>query len=491
VRIGDRSSDPLVLSVMQPPRIRSFAPEAGQAGERIAIAGAGFEQSAVVRFGDQVAEVVSAKPSEIRVRVPAIPEGETSVTVTVGGLSSAGVPFVVGKLPLITALDPRSVTPGDLLTVRGKGFGNDPGAVFAQLGGVPALVVSASADGVQIAVPRISPGEEPPALELRVAGSPNTASRPLPVSALPDGVGFRFFAEPFTLGGGSGAKRAVLSTVLGPAFVLSASGGESAAQRAVAAQARLNGAAARLGGQVPAARGLDGEPSIALGSELLLAVTPEDAAAYEEAWARPRGVARPVDRARLARWWGALAADLARLLARGEPPQETVALAQEGSVLGQVHERAGGRVTPQFVESQPALRESLKSLGFKVPASVPAAAAAAVMPSRAAAGGEEPEPLTLRGRWRGVLRESGRDRPFNVTFDGPQGTLAYEGAVSFSQPIADARLQEGRLAFSTEQGGGTRYFEGTWDGEKFGGTISSRASGQGDIGTFELRPPRR
>jgi len=355
-------------------------------------------------------------------------------------------------------------------------------------------VVSTTGDDLQLAVPRIVPGEEPPVLELRVSGSANTASRAVAVSPLSDPVGFHFFVEPFTLGGGSGVDRAVLSTVLGPAFVISASGGQSAAQRAVAAQARLNAVASRVAqaGQSVVARGLEGEPSVGLGAEgeSLLDVTAEDAAAYEEAWARPRGVVRPVDRARLARWWGALAGDLARLLARGEPPQDTLALAQEGRVLAQVHERSGGRITQQFIESQPALRESVKSLGLKIPSSVPAAAAP-VTTVTTAAGGEEPEALTLEGRWRGALGESGRTRPFNVTFQGAGGVLEYEGAVSFSQPISNARLREGKLSFSTEQGGGTRYFEGTWDGEKVGGTISSRASGQGDIGTFELRPPRR
>jgi hypothetical protein len=35
-----------------------------------------------------------------------------------------------------------------------------------------------------------------------------------------------------------------------------------------------------------------------------------------------------------------------------------------------------------------------------------------------------------------------------------------------------------------------RFYSGKWDGQKITGTISSDASGKGDIGTFELMPGR-
>src|SRR5207249_2571364 len=82
-----------------------------------------------------------------------------------------------------------------------------------------------------------------------------------------------------------------------PAFVLAASGGRTAADRAVEAQRRLNEAVLVLstGGLNFEVRTPDTTPALALAGrpELLLEVTEDDAPAYNEDWTglRGRGVA--------------------------------------------------------------------------------------------------------------------------------------------------------------------------------------------------------
>src|SRR4029077_11818766 len=64
------------------------------------------------------------------------------------------------------------------------------------------------------------------------------------LAALRDPLELRFAAEPFE--DVPGHDHAVLSTAIGPVFVLSASGGRSAAVRAVEPTQRLNDASAAL-----------------------------------------------------------------------------------------------------------------------------------------------------------------------------------------------------------------------------------------------------
>ena len=123
----------------------------------------------------------------------------------------------------------------------------------------------------------------------------------------------------------------------------------TAAERAAVAADRLNAAAQPLRttvGLTLEARGLESNPVIGLVGrpEALLEVTEEDAAAYNEDWTGLRGRGGPVTRARLARWWEALARDLVLLTVRAQAPQHAAALAPEGRALGSaVRDRAAQR----------------------------------------------------------------------------------------------------------------------------------------------------
>jgi hypothetical protein len=514
VRVGSRESKPVEIAVFQLPRIQALSPEVAMPGEEVVIEGSGWAQGAKVRFGKLDAEIVETSPS-LKVRVPQIEGGagaEAPVVVTMGADASKPVSFFVGVLPLVTAIEPKTASAGDLLSVKGKGFRAQPAENEVRIGGVPALVTSAAANELKLVVPTAASGADVP-LEVRVQGLEGRGQGSLSVNAAADPIELRFVAEPFA--DVHGHDHAVLATALGPAFVLSASGGRSAAQRAYEAQQRLNAPAGGLksGADLDVeARGLDAAPSVGLKgrTEALLEVTEEDAAAYNEDWTRPS--AKGVTRARLAAWWSALARDLVLALAVDQKPQHTNALAPEARALADFYQAAKKPGSPgvprQAVDAlKPAMREALRAHALRVPASVTVQAAAAVTspaagsspaaaapapgepaaPSGSAATAPSPPavpPLKLEGVWSGTELEAGRSKPVTVTIKGGSGTLTYEGALTMSVPLSNASQQKTTVRFTTQLRGGTRRYTGTWDGQKIAGKISSQTGA--DVGTFEL-----
>jgi hypothetical protein len=503
VRKGSRESEPIEISVFAGPNLHGLSPDVAMPGEEVLLAGAGWGLGATVRFGDLAAEVLEANPTQIRVVVPALPgvSGTPApVVVTVGGVESNPAPFYVGRLPLITSVAPTSASMGDVLTVSGRGFQREPLQNGARVAGVPALVVSAFDDELQVVVPRLGPGEPARPLEVRVPGSEEIGRAIIQVAPAPDPLELRFVAEPFP--GPPERPHAVVSTGLGPAFVFAAANGRSAAQRALAAQQSLNQATAALAaapGLLPEARDLTTRPVIGLSAgEVLLEPSEADAAAYDEDWTRLRGRGGPVTPARLARWWEAQYRDLVLLLLRGERPRFAAAAAPEGRVLQQLHDaaqRAGGPGVPQQVVSgaRSSVRNGLRVIALRVPPSVTAAAppaptaataAAAATPTPAA----QVEPLQLEGTWTGTENEAGRRRYLTVTFRRGEGTISYEGGITLTVPfLSYDKPGRDRVRFAVQIRGGMRHYHGEWDGETLGGNLTKDQAGSNVVGTFELR----
>lgn len=490
VRVGSRESKAVALAVYQAPRLHGVSPDVGMPGDEIVLAGAGWGTAVNVKFGTVPAEVISVNASSIHVRVPALdaaPGTHFPVTVAVSADPSNPAPFMFGRLPLIASIEPRSAAAGDLVTLSGRGFGLEPGHNEVRIGGVRALVASASDGELRVSVPFVEGGAMP--VEVRVAGKENAAQSTLNVAAAADPVDFRFAVE--LVEGAAAAERAAVATALGPAFILAASGGKSAVERAEEAVKRLNAAAGPLKASREAdvvARGLEGSPLLGLagGNDALLQVTAEDAAAYYE---RQGGRGPMVTPARLAVWWEAVARDLVTLLLRGEKPQRASALAAEGRALGDLFEavrKAGGFGVPRAVlaSARPPLLASLRALGGRVPSSVPQPAGAPAAPGGAAA----VAPLVLERTWAGFELDDGVKKYLTVVFKGRSGTFAYEGGVSVSLPLWGVAPQKNGVRFGVEAGGRRRHYTAQWDGSRLTGTISTQEGGKGDLGTFELSP---
>jgi hypothetical protein len=506
VRVGGRDSQGLSLAIHKAPRIHGLAPDVAMPGEEVTLAGSGWTSGAVVRFGSVAADVIENTPTAIRVRVPAIdgPPGTAApVTVAAGLDASNPAPFLVGRLPLIKGVQPASAAPGDEVTLSGRGFHWKPAENVVRIRGARAFVVSVNSGDLKLVVPWIAgnAGEAP--VELRVPESESKGEATLTVAAAPDPVDFRFVVEP--LEAVAASPHAVLSTALGPAFVLATSGKRSVADRALEAERRLNDAAVLIKASRDVnfeVRNIETSPILALTGhpETVLEVAEEDAAAYNEDWTKLGGKGGPVTRARLALWWQAVARDLVLLLVRGEKPQYAAALAPEGRVLADVFEvahKTGRFGVPRDVAAavKPPVIAALKVLGLRVPAQVTAPAGTAPAPTAvassapsAAGTASPPAPLRLEGVWVGTVLEGGTRRSVTVTFRGRGGSLSLEGGVSISMPLFGVEPQKDGVRFGLEYRGGNRYYDARWDGHKLAGRISSDPAGRGDAGAFELSP---
>lgn len=491
VHVAGRTTKPVEVAVFQSPRIHGIAPSVAMAGEEVVLQGTGWGASASVKFGSLPGEVLQATSTSLKVRVPALegaPETSVPVVVVMGSDESNAAPFLLGHLPLVMGVEPRAASAGDTATVLGHGFQIQAGANSVQVSGVRALVLSANEGELKFVVPRAPAGEA--TVEVRVPGSDYVGRATFLVVAPGDPIDFRFVAEPYD--DGAGHDHAVLATWLGPAFVLAASGGQSAAQRAVEAARRLNEAAVPLRASREAdleVRGIETNPVLALAGKegTLLDVTDDDAAAYNEDWTKQGGKGGPVTRSRLALWWSAVARDLVLVLIRSEKPQYAQGLAGEGRIFADVFQaaRKTGRFgLPQQVvaELKPPQREALRILALRVPASVAEPATATLAGGAAGA-------LKLEGNWNGWEAAGGTRRYLAVSFRTGGGTFTYTGGVAVGLPLLSVETpQKGTVRFSVQIRGGTRYYTGKWDGEKMTGKIASDAGGKGEIGSFELAP---
>lgn len=490
IRVGSRESKPLRLAVFQAPRLHGVSPDVGMPGDEIVLAGAGWGTTLQVKFGTLSGEVVSTSAASIRVRVPAVegaPGTSFPVTVSVGADPSNPAPFMLGRLPLIRGIEPQAANAGDVVTLIGRGFAGDAGRDEVRIGGAKALVTAASEGELKVVVPFGAGGEMP--VEVRVPGSENVGQSSLSVAAPSDPLDFRFTAEPVE--GASPSERAAVGTALGPAFVLAAAGGKSAAVRAEEAAKRLNAAAGPLKASREVdivARGLADSPVLGLagGNEALLEVTLEDAQAYYE---RQGGRGTVVTPARLALWWEAIARDLVVLLVRGEKPARAAALGAEGRVLGDVFEAArktGVFGVPRSVlaAARPATLAGIRGLALRVPASVPAPAEGATTSASAASAA----PLNLERTWSGFEIDAGAKKYLTVTFKGRSGSFAYHGGLSVTLPLWGVEAQKNSVRFGVEAGGRRRHYAAQWDGARLTGTISTQVGGKGDLGNFELTP---
>ncbi|HVR71750.1 MAG TPA: IPT/TIG domain-containing protein, partial [Vicinamibacteria bacterium] len=500
VTVDGRESDSMDIAVYLAPRVHGLAPNVAMPGEEVVLAGTGWSTGATVTFGGRPAEVLETTASALSVRVPALdgPPGTSApVVVTLAGEASDPAPFLLGHLPLVLSLEPGAVAAGDVLLIAGRGFQAHAPSNDVRVGGTRALVISASDGEIRVMVPGVPAGAEVP-VDVKVPGSEYVGRAAVGINPPADPVDFRFTAEPLI--DAPDHDHAVISSGLGPAFVVSAAGGRSAALRAAEAVRRLNDAAATLKASLAQdveMRGLDlGSPAIVLtgSGETLLDITEEDAAAYNEDWTRLRGRGGPVTRARLAVWWGAVARDLVRLLVRWEAPQHASSLAPEGRPLAELH--AAARQTGRFgiprdvvEKARPALREGLRTVGLRVPPAVAAPAEGAGTASTTAA--PPPPPLDLEGDWTGRENEDGAARRVDVTFRRGGGTLSYQRALSLSLPLIGVQLdRRGNVRYSMQTARGARYYVGRWDGQKIEGRIFSDPEGQAPIGAFTLERRR-
>jgi hypothetical protein len=141
------------------PVITAIDPLVGSAGKIVTMTGVRFRYDDAVTFGDSAAAILYTSPSIHIVRIPELPLGKASITVTEpGGRSSSTGPIftiVEPQPPQIVTVSPGTTRPANEITLDGSGF--RPGYSF-MIGDQPAMLLSMTYARVVLRVPQVAAG---------------------------------------------------------------------------------------------------------------------------------------------------------------------------------------------------------------------------------------------------------------------------------------------------------------------------------------------
>ncbi len=155
VTVNGRASNGVRYTVGTPPAISALSPTAGPVGTAVTITGTNFratQGSSTVTFNGTATTPTSWSATSI---VAPAPAGATSgnVVVTVGGMASSGVRYIVGTPPVISGLSPTSGPVGTAVTISGTNFGASQGSSTVTFNGTTATPTSWSATSIVAPAP--------------------------------------------------------------------------------------------------------------------------------------------------------------------------------------------------------------------------------------------------------------------------------------------------------------------------------------------------
>lgn len=485
------TSNPLFLRVRRLPRGLELETDVALPGAEVAVVGQNLDvKPLIVRVAGIPADVTAADAGSARFRVPtAVPfeEGRSvPVLVQVGTDSLPPLSLLLGRLPLIAEVSPRSGQAGDRVTLRGRGFAPDTAGNVLTFGPEPALLVAASETEIVAIVPHVQAGagerDLPLLLKARGAASSGGRSfgllRPSAATFVP-----RFFAAPVPEDPAGG--RVFVSTALGPVLVLSGrDDAPSVVERAARAAAALNAA---FGSRVPLELRESPAPAVVArgSSTAVVNATPADVSALTPPVVPAAATARVSPRA-LAAHWTAVLQDMQALFVERQRPVRVVQTSPRGKVLLDLYaeaERLGGRgagVPNRLVEPLPlAVARAFREMTLSVPTQGQATAAAAA--------------AAVAGTWRGVVEEDGTgERPMQLRLRMDAGRLSgaittRAGALGMEIPVHDLSYDKGVLSFRTTSGAAARRYRATLQGATLAGTIHAAEPRDLQVGRFTLR----
>lgn len=476
---GGRRSNTMHVKVFVAPNIKSIAPDVALPGGEVVLNIPDLVGELKVQMDGQPAQVLESKGGAVRVRVPDLPVAlgrRVKVIAESSGLPGSAAELILGRLPLLTQVSPSSGPPGTPIKITGRGFAAEPAGNAVTVGGVPALVISASAQELTVAVPVPGgSGTVTAAIEVRVGG---VSSNPLPLVV--DRLStltfvLRCFAAPVP----GDTQRAYVATEYGPLLLLSDKGAAaSTAERAVQVSAALNQLAdSALSGRPPAFELRESpRPSVGLvGGAEVLAPEAADATGYG-----PRASSRA-----LAAHWTAVLTDTFALFVEFRRPTKLAESTPAGKLLIDLFAEAQRRAAQtgagpgvpraQLFPMSTALEKQLKELALQLPGAQEKGAAAVV----------------VEGTWDGTMQEQGLEpRTIQLTLKRAGGRLT--GSLTTSArtltmgiPLNDVTYDKGTLRFTIQVGGVPRTFSGALQGATVSGSISSPASKE-PLGTFSL-----
>ncbi len=345
------------------------------------LAGSGFAEGVTVTVGGVAAKVVSAEPGALRFAMPEVqgaPGSLHEVVVSVGERRTKPLALYLGRVPLVVSFEPARGVAGDLVRIRGAGFAATADGNDVTFDGVPALVVAASPTEMAVVVP---PGRHPQPETLApvvvsAGGKTSSEGAAFPLQRLVEGAWVpRFFAGAVGEGGVKG--QATVGTEIAPVLLLSwKDESRSVGERALRVAAALNAAVDRARVGQPATFEAREQPAIGVAlvgaPDLLVRVTPQDAAAYETPPGLPVRGAPPTPIA-LARHWAALLNDTLVVGTSGGKPTAAAAIEPAaGAAFAQLRaalpwQYGSGLSSARVVALSSDLKRRLREAAFRVP----------------------------------------------------------------------------------------------------------------------------
>lgn len=481
-------SKPIAFRIVTPVRITALEPEAAVAGEEVTARGQGFGGGAViVTVGGKPAQVVEAKATAVRFKVPAMPPPPgfaAPVVVKVGTEATRPVELLLGHLPLVVEVSPPRGAVGDAVTLRGRGFSANPAENSVTIGGVQALVLSASPHELKVVAPLAGGSRVVAEAEVAVdsAGKPS-GNRGVFTLLRPASGAFvlRFFAS--AVSADSGNAKAFVSTEVGPLLLLaSPDGAASTAERAVKVAQALNAVAdAQRAGKAVALEAVDQPfPGVSLsgGSTPLVRATADDAAAYA-VLPGEKTKAGALNLRSLAAFWAALANDYLSLFVQNQRPMRLLALTPRARALADLRSalvwQPGVGIPNEKIGTLSAdLSRRLREMALLVPEEGQGQAASAV-----------------EGTWEGDVQEEAGQKAIVVRFrvvgtrlTGSVTTRAR--GVAMDVPLKDVAVDKGVLRFTLPGGAATRHYVGKIEGATISGSLHTTPAGP-SVGTFRLK----
>src|SRR6266403_704323 len=144
------TSDPVTVTVSNPPTITSFTPSSGPVGTSVTISGTNFTGATAVLFNGVSATFTVNSATSIQATVPAgATTGAISIT-TPGGTAISAGSFTVINPPTISSFTPASGPIGTSVTISGTNF---TGTTAVAFNSVSASFTVNSATSIQAAVP--------------------------------------------------------------------------------------------------------------------------------------------------------------------------------------------------------------------------------------------------------------------------------------------------------------------------------------------------
>ncbi len=179
--VAGSASKPSAYTFVAPtaPVVSSMAPSKGSdaGGTRVTFKGNSLGEVTEVKFGTELAAVVSQSPTTLIVDAPAHVVGTVSVTLkNSAATTTAATLFSYALLPIVTSATPvvGTATGGTTVTISG---GNLSATTSVTFGGIAGSIVSRSNSEVSVLTPRFIKGGSVPVVLLTPEGSATLASK--------------------------------------------------------------------------------------------------------------------------------------------------------------------------------------------------------------------------------------------------------------------------------------------------------------------------